>query len=687
MTETTGREKARKELEKLRKEIRYHDWKYYALSDPDVSDAEYDQLLRRLQELESSHPDLVSDDSPTRRIGDVLSSGFATVKHSLPMLSLDNAFGFDELKEWEERVRGFLDDEGEKPIEYMIQPKIDGVAVELVYEEGRFVRGLTRGDGVRGDDVTANLRTVRSIPLTLYPGGGPVPRVLELRGEVYVEKEAFLELNRDRIDRGEEPFANPRNMTAGALKQLDPKMAAARPLEFTVHGRGTVSDQDFRLEQEFIRVVRSWGLRPVPFSEVRRGLDGVMQAIERLQSLRDTLAYEADGVVVKLDDVAKQRRVGSRSRSPRWAIAYKFPARQATTRLTAVQVQVGRTGVLTPVAELEPVELAGVTIRSATLHNFDEVARLGIRIGDAVLIERAGDVIPKVVKTVSSRRTGNEVEIVPPEVCPACGTAVRRVEEEEVYLRCTNPGCVAQLQGRLRHFASRSALDIEGLGHKLIEQLVNSQLVRDIPDLFRLSLEPLRELERMGTKSAQNVLDGVERSKHPSLGRFVHALGIRHVGSHVAEVVAQRFGTLQALREAEIESLEEVHEVGPVVAREVHAFFRDPRSSRLVDDLLELGVAPVETTVAFPDGPGDRSLEGKTFVFTGTLAGLTRSDATRLVKARGGKVTGSVSARTSYVVTGESTGSKLDKARELEVPVLTEEGFLDLLGLEGDARG
>lgn len=671
------------DLDRLRREIERHNWRYYALNDPEISDSEYDRLIRRLQEVEAEYPELITPDSPTQRVGGTPLSGFESVRHSVPMLSLDNAFDLDELRDWEGRIYSQLKSDSAKPLDYLLQPKYDGVAVELIYLEGAFHAGVTRGDGLVGDDVTANLRTVKSIPLRLFSGGGPIPQRVELRGEVYVEREAFQELNRRRMEAGEEPFANPRNMTAGALKQLDPKMAAARPLEFAVHGRGVISDFDFRQEREFVRVVRSWGLRPAHFSEVCRGIESVSGYLEKLLALRETLPYETDGVVIKLNDIDKQKVMGERSKSPRWAIAYKFPAKQGTTRLLDIQVQVGRTGVLTPVAELEPVEVAGVTIRSATLHNLEEIDRLGVKVGDRVLIERAGDVIPKVVKALTHKRTGSEVDFVPPTRCPVCDTTVV-VDENEAFVRCPNVQCPAQIEARVRHFVSRGAMDVEGFGAKLVHQLVERGMVAGLADLYRLELDPLRELDRMGIKSANNLIEGLERSKKAPLARFLFALGIRNVGSHVAELLAEDFGSIAALGEAGLEDLEAIHEVGPVVAKEVFDFFRSPETKTLLDDFRSLGVEWIAPPPKPPRDPEhddpNRPLEGETFVFTGSLGGLTRKAAGDRVKALGGKVTGSVSKKTNYLVSGDKTGSKLDKARELGVPILGESEFKELVG-------
>ncbi len=666
------------EVRDLRQQLERHNWRYYALNDPEISDTEYDLMLRRLHDLEDEHPDLVTPDSPTQRVGEAPLPGFESVRHTQPMLSLDNAFDEKELLDWEERIYSLLEMEPRKPLEYMVQPKYDGVAVELIYLNGVFTQGITRGDGEVGDDITQNLRTVKSIPLRLYEGGGPAPERVELRGEVYVEKEAFDGLNARRVSSGMDPFANPRNMTAGALKQLDPKLAAERPLSFAVHGRGFISDLGFRQEREFVRVVRSWGLRPAHYSEVHRSIPAVYEYVQRLQDLRETLPYETDGVVVKLNDLEKQQKAGARSKSPRWAIAFKFPSKQATTRLLNIQVQVGRTGVLTPVAELEPVELAGVTIRSATLHNYDELSRLEVRIGDTVLIERAGDVIPKVVKVITAKRTGKEAVFDLPTHCPVCGEKTVRAEGDP-FIRCPNFSCPAQLQGRVRHFVGRGAMDIEGFGTKLIEQLVNRSLIHDLADLYRLEFEQICELERMGAKSARNLLKGLDRSKQAPQARFLYGLGIRHVGEHVAEVLSTEFRSLESLGQADLTSLENVHEVGPIVAKEVFDFFRDEQNLALLKKFQEVGIHLTAPDAKPESASSDSPLAGKSFVFTGSLTAFGRDEAGVLVKERGGKVTGSVSKNTSYVVSGSKSGSKLEKARSLGVPVLSEDEFLTLV--------
>jgi DNA ligase (NAD+) len=660
----------RQEVDHLRDEIREHNQRYHVLDAPTISDAEFDDLFRRLEALEREHPELVTPDSPTQRVGATPASGFETVTHRQQMLSLQNAATREELAEFDARVRRFL---GKDEIAYAGEPKMDGVAVELVYEDGVLTIGSTRGDGITGENVTANIRTIRSVPLRLRGDARAVPRRLEVRGEVYQPLAAFRALNREREEAGLPVFANPRNSTAGSLKQLDPRVSARRPLDLVAHGVGEVDGATFATYAEMLDAFRDWGLKPVPRSRVLPTLDAVAAYFDALCAARDALPFEIDGVVVKVNDLSFQRRLGQVSRSPRWAVAWKFTPRQAETKVVNIFPSVGRTGVLTPAADLEPVAVGGVTVRSASLHNMDEVRRKDVRIGDHVLIERAGDVIPYVVKVLEEKRTGDERVFDMPARCPVCGAQVVRPEDEVAY-RCTGADCPAQLKQRLRFYAHRGAMDVEGLGEKLVEQLVDKGLVRHLFDLYALDLETLVGLERMGEKSATNLLAQIERSKHTTLPRFLTALGIRQVGDATAKALAEHFGTLDRVMDASVEELQEIRDVGPEVAASIRQFFDEGTNQRLVERLRKAGVEPAP--VVRREGP----LAGKKLVLTGGLASMTRPEAQRRIEALGGRIVTSVSKETDYVVVGVEAGSKLKKAEKLGVPRLDEEAFLRLLG-------
>jgi DNA ligase (NAD+) len=664
------------EIRRLREEIERHNYLYYVLDRPEISDAEYDELLRRLVALEEQYPELADPNSPSRRVGAPPSQQFAPVRRRLPMLSLQNATDRDEVRDFEMRIRRFLDLRG--PIEYVAEPKLDGVAVELVYERGLFVQGSTRGDGVTGEDVTANLRTIRTIPLRLRRGDAsvPLPERLEARGEVILSKEAFRRINAERVERGEPEFANPRNSAAGSLRQLDPRVTASRPLEFYCHSAGEVVGTSLATHWEFLEACRAWGLRTNPLNRLCRSLDEVYAYYEETEARRDDLPYEIDGVVVKVNSFELQRRLGEISRFPRWAVAWKFKPRQAVTRVLDIVPSVGRTGVITPIASLEPVNVGGVRVTSASLHNMDEVERKDIRIGDTVLVERAGDVIPYVVKSFPERRTGRERRFRMPERCPRCGGKVVR-REGEVYYRCTNSRCTVRLEEGLRHFASKAAMAIDGLGEKLVHQLVATGLVKSPADLYHLRREDVAALERMGEKSAQNLLDEIERSKHTTLDRFLTALGIRHVGEHTAKVLADHFGTVERFLEATEEELLQIRDVGPEVARAIVEFLADESNRTLVRRLLEAGVRP--RAERRRGGP----LQGRRFVFTGGLESMTRSEARQLVERLGGTVASGVSKNVDYVVVGSEAGSKLDKAKSLGLRILSEAEFLKLTGRGG----
>ncbi len=672
--------KEREEREKLtglREQVALHNHRYHVLDDPSVSDAEYDRLYRRLVDLEERHPDLVTRDSPTQRVGADPAEGFATVEHAIPMLSLDNGADREEVEAFDARVKRFL--ESDDDIAYTVEPKYDGVACELLYENGLLVQGSTRGDGRAGEDVTHNLRTVRSIPLRLTGEGDSVPRLLEVRGEVFMTLAGFDAMNRARLEQGLEPFANPRNSTAGTLRQLDPRSAAGRPLDIFVYGVGRAEpDLGVASQRELIDRLRTLGFKVNARFGHSVGIKGAIEFHERLEVARDSLPYEVDGSVIKADAFALREKLGTLNRSPRWAIAFKFPARQETTRLVDIRAYVGRTGALTPVAVLEPVNIGGVTVMHASLHNQDEIERLDVRVGDTVFVERAGDVIPKIVKVVRDKRPKRTRRYRLPERCPECDSATVRLPDEAA-LRCPNLECPAQVRERLRHFAGRSGLDIDGLGEKLIDQLVDSG-VRRPSELIDLDRGRVLALERMGEKSTDKLLAAIERARHTTLARLLNALGIRHVGERVAEVIAESYRDLGALLDASREHIEGSEEVGPVIAESVRAFLDDPANRREVERLRE------RLTIIPPPPPAERSsggssVSGATFVLTGTLS-EKRGDLEKRIKAAGGKVKNSVSKRTDYVVAGARAGSKRTRAEELGVEIIDEEGLRALLNPE-----
>lgn len=667
------------ELDRLRAEIGRHDRLYYVDAAPEISDRDYDLLYRRLVDLEAAHPDLITSDSPTQRVGGEPIGSFRTITHAVPMLSIENTYSFDEVREWDARVRKGLT--AGEPLCYVVELKVDGVAMSLRYEAGRLILGATRGDGERGDDVTTNLRTVRSIPMTL---AGDAPEVLEVRGEVYMPNSELVRLNERRAAEEMPPFANPRNATAGSLKLLDPRLCAERKLRFVTHGLGEYRGLTPGSYWEILAELRRLGLPVSPECAHFDDIEAVIAHAETWRSRRSTLDFQIDGLVIKVDDLGQRERLGTRSRSPRWVIAFKYAAEQAITRLKGITVFVGKTGKLTPVADLEPVALAGTTVKAASLHNAEEIARKDVRIGDVVVIQKAGEIIPQVVRVETDARTGEETPFVFPERCPSCDAPVEHVPGE-VDVHCSNPPskCPAQLKEWLRWFAHRDAMDIDGLGEKLVDKLVELGMVRTVADLYRLEESSLAELERMGKKSAANLVASVAASKARTLDRFLTGLTIRHVGTRMSEVLAARFRTLEAIRAATAEELASVPEVGDVVAASVYDFLHDPDNAQLIDDLLAVGVDPRPPATA--RASSSLALAGQTVVITGTLPKRSRADAEALIKRHGGKVTGSVSKNTSFLLAGEEAGGKLEKARALKVEVIGEEELERRLGI-GDVE-
>jgi DNA ligase (NAD+) len=660
----------KKKIEELRDRIRHHDYKYYCLSQPEISDREYDELMRKLKKLEEEYPQYKSKDSPSVRVSGGILPGFDTVRHRQKMFSLDNGFSFTELKDWAQRVHKGL---GRDKVEYVVELKIDGVSANITYEKARLAIGATRGDGETGEDVTANIKTIRAIPLLLR--GKDIPAFIEIRGEIYMEKEDFLVLNKEKEKSGEPLFANPRNSASGSLKLLDTSVVAQRKLKFFAHSLGTYQGAEISSHWEFLSRLKEWGIPASPQAKLCKDLDEVIAYCRLWQEKRDKLSYEVDGMVIKVDSLEQQRKLGHTLKSPRWALAYKFPAHQATTVLKDIVLQVGRTGVITPVAELEPVECGGVVISRATLHNFDEIKRLGIKIGDRLVIERAGEVIPKIVKVIESLRTDKSKEFKIPKSCPVCGLRISKDKEEEVAYRCINPSCPAQIKRSLLHFASRQTMDIEGMGEAAVEQLVNKKLIKEIADIYSLRKQDLLQLELFKDKKADNLLAAIEKSKQQSLSRLIFALGIRHVGEKAAFVLAQKFGTMDKLIDAKKEELDAIYEVGEVMAASIIDFFKLPSTRVLIKKLKKAGlqlkekIAPVKKS----------ALTGKTIVFTGELKGFSRTQAEGLVRSLGGNASSSVSQSTDFVVVGETPGSKYEKAKKLGVKIINENEFKGLL--------
>ena len=665
------------ELESLQQQIRHHNYRYHVLDDPEVPDAEYDRLMRQLQAIERKYPELITEDSPTQRVGDTPISAFGTVQHQVPMLSLDNAFEPDELREFHRRVTDRLElEEGADQLRYAAEPKLDGAAVSLLYENGQLVRGATRGDGTSGEDITHNVRTIDAIPLRLI--GEDFPPTLEVRGEVFMPKAGFEAYNKKAEQAGEKTFVNPRNAAAGSLRQLDPKLTAERPLDMYVYSVGRIDGGELpETHSEVIRRLQGWGLKTCPEGAVVQGVEGCLAYYEALGAKRDSLPYEIDGVVYKVDNLLQQRELGFVSRAPRWAIAHKFPAQEELTTVEGVEFQVGRTGAVTPVARLKPVFVGGVTVSNATLHNIDELHRKDVRVGDTVTIRRAGDVIPEVVGIIESRRPKGTSAIQLPKQCPVCGSAVTR-ESDEAVARCSGGlYCSAQRAEALKHFVSRKAMDVEGLGSNIIEQLVAVDRIKTPADIFQLKKDELAEMERMGEKSAENLVNSIEDSRSTTLERFLYSLGIREVGEATASALASYFGKLDVIQRATEEELVEVPDVGPIVASRIRSFFDEGHNRDVIRALRDFGVHWEESEPQ--QSPSEGGLSGKTFVLTGTLPTMTRDEAKQKIQALGGKVTGSVSKKTNYVVYGDKAGSKLAKAQDLGVETIDEAGLTVLL--------
>jgi len=660
----------------LRDIITEYNYQYYVLDDPRVPDAEYDRLFRELQGLEAQYPDIVTPDTPTRRVGASVETTFEEVVHRIPMLSLDNAFSDEELRDFDRRVRDRL--KTEEDIEYVCEPKLDGLAVSLHYESGVLTRAATRGDGYTGEDITANIRTIPSVPLRLR--GDNIPELVEVRGEVYMPREGFETLNKRLADKGEKTFVNPRNAAAGSLRQKKPTVTARRPLELCAYS--VALEDESRLPAthwEGLQQVGAWGFRINPEMRRATGAEDCLQAYNELMDKRASLPYEIDGIVFKVNSLALQRQLGFVSRAPRWAIAQKFPAQEELTVIEDVEFQVGRTGAITPVARLKPVFVGGVTVSNATLHNMDEIQRLGVRIGDTVFVRRAGDVIPQVVKVVAERRPDNTREVQLPDACPVCQSDIVQIEGE-VVARCSGGlFCPAQRKEAIRHYASRKALDIEGLGDKWIDILVDRELVTTVADLYLLKKADLTGLERMGDKSAGNLIDAIDRSRHPVLWKFLYALGIREVGEATAKALASHFGTLEAIGEADEDALQSVSDVGPIVAGHIRSFFDQTHNQETIQALKDAGVQWQTEEITASEKP----LKGETWVLTGSLSDMTRDDAKAKLESLGAKVAGSVSGKTSCVVAGEAAGSKLTKAENLGVPVMDESAFVEFLGTHG----
>ncbi|MCF7876134.1 NAD-dependent DNA ligase LigA [Candidatus Bipolaricaulota bacterium] len=665
------RSEAKERIEELREEIEEHNYRYYVLDDPTITDREYDRLLRELEELEEEYPEFRTDISPTQRVGASPADEFESGEHRTPMLSLSNAFEEREITEFRDRVQRKLGTEDE--LTYIAEPKLDGLAIELIYENGELSEGLTRGDGRTGEVVTRNIKTIRSIPLKLRSDGGEVPSLLEVRGEVYMEKGSFQKMNERRAEEGKDLFANPRNAAAGSLRQLDPSVTAKRPLNAFFYDTGVVEGREFTTQEELLNYFPDIGLRVNPYAEKCQGIKEAKEVYSKLEKKREEIPYEIDGIVIKVNDFNLREELGAKTRSPRWAIAYKFPPERAKTRIKDIEVGVGRTGALTPVAKLEPVEIKGATISRASLHNQDEIDEKDVRIGDTVIIQRAGDVIPEVIKPITEERTGDEEKFQLPDHCPVCGEPVKRPEGDAIH-RCVNISCPARIKEAIKHFGSKAAADIEGLGDKLVDKLVEEGLVESIADLYRLDRKEIANLERMGEKSAENLLNALEESKEISFSRLIYALGIRHVGEHLANVLSRNFADFEGLKEAKKEELTSINEIGPEVGDSIVNFLANDSNLKLIEQLDKVGVKYEREA-----REDEKILDGTRFVFTGQLDDYTRSEAEDLVERLGGRATSSVSSLTDYLVAGENPGSKYEEAQEEGTEIINEEQFKELI--------
>ena len=662
-----------KRIADLRNIIEYHNKRYYQQDDPEISDIEYDRLMRELQELEHQYPDDDLATSPTQRVGAAPLAKFVSVAHPSTMLSLANAFSPEEIIDFDSRIKRLA---GVDKISYVAEPKLDGLAVNLIYENGFFIRGATRGDGVTGEDVTQNIKTISSLPLKIREiNGKAIPSFIEIRGEVYMGREPFQKLNRRRIKEGEEPFANPRNAAAGSLRQLDPKITSRRPLNIFLYGIGEAQGINFSKHQEVLQNLKSWGFPVSNIIEEAKSIQDCIKYFDHIGVIRNNLPYEIDGVVLKVNDLLLQKNLGNVSRNPRWALACKFPAAQETTVIKDIIVGVGRMGTLTPVAIMEPVNVGGVMVSRATLHNEDEVIKKDIRVGDTVVIQRAGDVIPEVVKVISAKRTGSEKVFKMPTQCPECGSEIVRLEGEVAH-RCINLSCPAQIKEHIKHFASRGGMDIEGLGEKVSAKLFDAKLIQDPADLYFLIKKKLLELGRNVQQSSQNLIDSLEKSKHPPLDKFIYALGIRHVGERTAKLLAARFGNMENIIAAKQEDLTTINEIGPEIASSIIKFFHEPKNIEVMEKFIKAGVKPQKKEIAVDSN----TLQGKSFVLTGTLESMARNDAKLIIENMGGSVHSSVTKKTTYVIAGSEPGSKLDKANSLGITVLNEKEFLKLIG-------
>jgi len=665
---TVMAEDVKQRIEQLRSEIRKHDYLYYVLNQPEITDQQYDRLFAELKELEQENPSLITPDSPTQRVSERPLEGFATVRHSVPMLSMDNTYNAQELREFDERVRRQL---GSEDYDYVVELKIDGLAISLRYESGVLVTAATRGDGEVGDDVTANVRTIKAVPLVLLRDGG-IPDILEVRGEVYMPTKSFIELNRLRAEAGEPAFANPRNAAAGSLKLLDAKITAERNLSFFAYATGELSEPLAANHYQTLQKFKKLGLPVNPNIKSAKNIDEVINICLKWTEKQPELGYHIDGMVIKINRFDQRDVLGATGRAPRWCISYKFPAERAQTTVESIDVQVGKSGILTPVANLTPIQLSGTTVKRASLHNFDELDRLNVGVGDTVIIEKAGEIIPQVIEVKTKAAVKVPFEV--PTKCPSCGSTVVK-DQEGVYIRCLNPDCLGQLKERLKYFAGRGQMDIEHLGVALIEQLVDTGLVNNFADLYKLQKSQLIELERMAEKSADNVIKAIEKSKTRPLWRLIAALGIRHIGGQSAQILAERFGSLDAIVKADMETLEAIDQIGPTMAESVYEYFRKPNNKAVIDELLAAGVKPKQPRVKRSD-----KLMGKTIVITGTLDNFSRQQAEQAIRQAGGKASSSVSKKTDFVLAGREAGNKLDKAKKLGIKVISEDQFLEMLG-------